>query len=93
MVLSVEHVSFSYGSTQILKDVTFQIEDQDRVGLVGYNGCGKTTLFGVLTGSLYADSGIISLRNGAISGYLRQDSGLVASNTIKQEMESANNAD
>ncbi len=93
MVLSVEHLSFSYGSTQILKDVSFQIEDQDRVGLVGYNGCGKTTLFGVLTGTLYPDSGMVSLRSGAISGYLRQDSGLFASNTIKQEMESANHAD
>ncbi len=93
MVLSVENLAFSYGSNVVLRDVSFQIEEQDRVGLVGYNGCGKTTLFGVLTGSLYPDSGSVNLSTGAISGYLRQDSGLTASHSVKQEMESANRAD
>ena len=93
MVLSVENVAFSYGANQVLRDVSFQIEENDRAGLVGYNGCGKTTLFGVLTGELYADSGSVNLREGAILGYLRQNNGLVASRSVKEEMESANNAD
>ncbi|MBQ8994695.1 MAG: ABC-F family ATP-binding cassette domain-containing protein [Oscillospiraceae bacterium] len=77
----------------MLQDVSFQIEETDRVGLVGYNGCGKTTLFGVLTGTLYADAGSISIKEGAILGYLKQNNGLVASHSVKEEMEKANNAD
>lgn len=93
MVLSVENLAFSYGANQVLQDVSFQIEETDRVGLVGYNGCGKTTLFGVLTGTLYADAGSISIKEGAILGYLKQNNGLVASHSVKEEMEKANNAD
>ena len=92
MVLSVENLAFSYGANKVLLDVSFQVEENDRVGLVGYNGCGKTTLFGVLTGDLYADSGTISLKDGAILGYLKQNNGLVASHSVKEEMERANNA-
>ncbi|MBR3355530.1 MAG: ABC-F family ATP-binding cassette domain-containing protein [Oscillospiraceae bacterium] len=92
MVLSVENLAFSYGANQVLQDVSFQIEENDRAGLVGYNGCGKTTLFGVLTGDLYADRGTISLKEGAILGYLKQNSGLTASHSVKEEMEQANNA-
>ncbi|MBR0343143.1 MAG: ABC-F family ATP-binding cassette domain-containing protein [Oscillospiraceae bacterium] len=92
MVLSVENIAFSYGANQVLQDVSFQIEENDRVGLVGYNGCGKTTLFGVLTGELYADSGYVSLKEGAILGYLKQNNGLVASHSVKEEIERANNA-
>lgn len=93
MVLSVENLSFSYGANQVLRDVSFQIEETDRVGLVGYNGCGKTTLFGVLTGDLYPDGGTVSVKEGAILGYLKQNNGLIASHSVKEEMEKANNAD
>ena len=93
MILALQDVSFSYGSTRIIDNATFQIEERDRVGLVGYNGCGKTTLLNVLMGSLSPDSGEISLKNGAVIGYLQQNSGLDPNGSVVSEMRSACNAD
>ena len=93
MVLALQNVRFSYGDNLVIEDATFQMEEYDRVGLVGYNGCGKTTLFGIITGSLIPDGGSVIIRNGAVLGYLRQDSGLHEEETILSEMRMANNAD
>mgnify|MGYP000856607982 CR=1 FL=1 len=62
----------SFGSTEILKNVSFEIQENDRIGLVGRNGCGKTTLFRILTGDLPCDRGTISLSGRAGLGYMEQ---------------------
>ena len=93
MVLSLQNVRFLYGDNLIIEDATFQIEEYDRVGLVGYNGCGKTTLFGIITGELIPDGGLVQLKSGAVMGYLKQDSGLHDEQTVLGEMRMSNNAD
>lgn len=93
MVLSVRDVAFSYGGNRVLNSVSFQIEERDRVAVVGYNGCGKTTLLNIISGELIPDNGEIALASNAVTGLLRQDSGLDPQDTILEEMKSANNAD
>ncbi len=93
MVLSLQNIRFSYGENTVIEDATFQLEEYDRAGLVGYNGCGKTTLLGIITGELIPDSGTVTLKNGAVMGYLRQNSGLHDEQTVLGEMRMANNAD
>ncbi|MBR5064937.1 MAG: ABC-F family ATP-binding cassette domain-containing protein [Oscillospiraceae bacterium] len=93
MVLTLQNISFSYGDNTVIEDASFQLEEYDRAGLVGYNGCGKTTLLGIITGSLIPDGGTVALKNGAVMGYLRQDSGLHDEQTVLGEMKMANNAD
>ena len=62
----------SFGSETVLENVSFEIQENDRVGLIGRNGCGKTTLFKILTGELPADGGEISLSGKAGLGYMEQ---------------------
>ena len=71
----------------ILRDVNAAINEKDRIGLVGANGEGKTTLLNVLTGGLDYEEGLVSLTNGKVIGYLHQNSGLSNGRTIQQEME------
>ncbi len=71
-ILTLENVTKSFGSRTLFKGVSFHIEDQDRVGFVGANGTGKTTLFKVLTGKEEFDSGLISKANGLTIGTMEQ---------------------
>jgi ATP-binding cassette subfamily F protein uup len=59
-VIDVEHVSKSFGDRPIIRDFTLRIQRGDRIGLVGANGTGKTTLLRLLTGELPPDSGMVS---------------------------------
>lgn len=71
-VLSVHNLTKSFGNRCLLERVSFDISEHDRVGLIGANGCGKTTLFRLLTGEESADSGDILPARGARIGYLEQ---------------------
>ena len=57
MILAVSHLAKAYGEKPILEDITFKIEEKEKIGVVGVNGAGKTTLFKLITGELTADSG------------------------------------
>src|SRR5574344_357563 len=72
MILNASTISKSFGDNLLFDDVTFKIEQNDIIGLVGANGCGKTTLFKILTGELSGDSGGISKQSGLSVGYLQQ---------------------
>ena len=87
MIISLENVFKYYGADCILCNVCATINDKDRIGLVGANGEGKTTLLNVLTGELDYEEGTVSLTNGKVIGYLHQNSGLSNGKTIQQEME------
>ena len=72
-LLTVRNLTKYYGSELILEEVEFAIDERDRVGLIGANGTGKTTLCRLLLGTLKADSGDIHFSRGATVGYLAQD--------------------
>jgi ATP-binding cassette subfamily F protein 3 len=72
-MLQVQHLRKSYGPATVLADVTFLVNDGERVGLIGPNGAGKTTILRCLTGQEQPDSGIIVLSPpGMAIGYLPQ---------------------
>ena len=72
-MLNIDRISKYYGARYLFSDVTFTVHMKDRIGVIGQNGTGKTTLFEIISGSLPPDSGSVSLRRGATIGYLRQD--------------------
>lgn len=86
IVLSCNKVHKSYGIDTILKDITFSINEGDKIGLVGSNGAGKSTLFKILTGNLEHDGGDIFIDKGKQLGYLSQSLSLESTNTIYEEM-------
>lgn len=72
----------SYGGTEILKGVSFQVNPSEKVGLVGRNGAGKTTVFRLLTGAESADSGEVVSINGLKIGLLDQHVDFAAGDTV-----------
>ena len=62
----------SYGKQDIFNNVSFRINPGERVGIVGPNGMGKTTLFQILTGEISPDKGEVAIPKKARLGYLRQ---------------------
>lgn len=71
-MISVDSLSKSFGASVLFSDVSFKINRRERVGLVGRNGHGKTTLFRIITGQEEADAGTISIPRNYRIGYIRQ---------------------
>jgi ATP-binding cassette subfamily F protein 3 len=86
MLLQAAGISKYYGATTILSNITLQISERERVGLVGANGAGKSTLMQILAGELTPDSGTIHMSKETRIGYLAQNSGLQSERTIWDEM-------
>jgi ATP-binding cassette subfamily F protein 3 len=73
LMLSVHHISKSFNINTILEDVTFNLNQGDRIGLIGPNGSGKTTLLKIILGQLEPNQGVISLNPKNLEiGYLAQ---------------------
>jgi ATP-binding cassette, subfamily F, member 3 len=72
-VIYVEKVNLQFGSKVLFEDVSFHLRPKEKVGLVGENGTGKTTLFKVITGKTTPGSGKVTLRKGLRFGLLEQD--------------------
>ena len=72
-VLSVSDLSLSFGDHAVLSDVSFSLNEGDRLGVIGVNGAGKTTLFRVITGDYKQDSGSVFISKDKTVGILRQD--------------------
>ena len=73
MIMQIEHLSKSFGGRTLFSDVTFRLEEYDRLALVGPNGAGKTTMLNIISGREDADEGRIILAKGARVGYLEQE--------------------
>ena len=78
IAISVSDVNLSFGTDVILKDISFAANDGDRVGIIGVNGAGKTSLFKVITGEYAPDSGGIYIQKGHTVGVLEQNADLSA---------------
>lgn len=72
-VLRVENIEKNFGDFQLLKDVGFNVYRGERVGLIGANGIGKTTLFKIILGQLDKDGGSIELGHHVVPGYFDQE--------------------
>ena len=83
-LLNLERVSKSYGVRPLLTEVSLGIGAGDRIGIVGRNGDGKTTLLEVMTGLEEADSGRVSRSRGLLVGYLHQGDELVDSHSVRE---------
>ncbi len=84
--LQVENVSKSFGDLTVLRNVTFGIQQNQRVALIARNGSGKTTLLNIIAGKDSADSGIVVFRNGLRVGYLEQNPVLVENASILENV-------
>ncbi|QNK41141.1 ABC-F family ATP-binding cassette domain-containing protein [Caproicibacter fermentans] len=70
--LSIGNLEKSFGTQVVLSDISFEIQENDHVGLIGSNGSGKTTLFRLITGELSPDAGTISAAGKTTLGYMEQ---------------------
>ena len=86
IVLSCKNISKSYGIDEILKDVTVSVNEGDKVGIIGANGEGKSTLFKILSKQISYDDGEVFIDKNKTLGYLSQHLDLEFDNTIYNEM-------
>jgi ATP-binding cassette, subfamily F, member 3 len=86
-MLTAHHIHKTYGIQPILQDISFSISNTERVGLIGPNGCGKTTLMRILAGIEQPDSGtIVSTRTNLRVGYLAQGMEFEPEQTIQTSL-------
>jgi len=86
-LISANELVLSYGHQRLLAGVTLAVAPREKVGLVGRNGCGKTSLLKILAGTSEADSGDISRRRGLRIGYLPQEFELDGTKTVRENIE------
>ena len=84
MLLAVENISKAFGDNQVLNHVSFALAYGQKLGLVGANGVGKSTLIKIIIGELEADGGAVQLASGAEIGYLAQTLSGMEEKTIEQ---------
>lgn len=87
IVLSAQNVAKAFGVNVVLKDVSLTLQQGDRMGLVGVNGCGKSTLMRILAGLETADSGDISMVRGTRIGYLAQQNMVTSGLSVWDELQ------
>ncbi|MBS4535224.1 ABC-F family ATP-binding cassette domain-containing protein [Clostridium sp. D2Q-14] len=85
IVLSCNNITKSYIAEKTLNNVSFAINNGEKIGLVGLNGAGKTTLFKVLTGEISRDSGEIYIAKDTKIGYLKQNTTFNSKKTVYNE--------
>ena len=86
IMLSCNNVSKSFGVETILEDISFSVNEGDKIGIVGVNGTGKTTLFKVITGIFPHDKGDIFTSKNCRLGYLEQNTNFYSEKTIYDEV-------
>lgn len=89
MILSCQNVSKAFGTEEILKKVSFHVEENEKTAIVGINGAGKSTLLKILVGELSADEGEVTIAKNTSIGYLAQYQDVSAERTIYEEVLSA----
>ncbi len=88
-MISINHINLSFGGKRVFNDISFQINQRDRIGLVGNNGAGKTTLLKAILGYQKPDSGTIKKPPGLTAGYLPQQMRHIDGKTLFNEAKTA----
>jgi ATP-binding cassette subfamily F protein 3 len=73
MLAGLQNITFEFGARTIVKDATWHIQPGERIGLIGYNGTGKSTLLKLLTGEYHPSRGTVERSRNTTIGYLHQD--------------------
>ena len=87
IILSAQNIAKSFGVNAVLRDVSLTVQQGDRIGLVGVNGCGKSTLMRILAELDAQDGGEISLVRGTRIGYLAQQNMVTSGETVWNELQ------
>ena len=82
--LSLNNVEKYFGANRVLKNITFEVNKGERIGIVGRNGCGKSSVLKLIYGTENLDNGSISIRRGASIGYLEQIHGFEEGSTVRE---------
>lgn len=88
-MISINNVSIHFTGDEIFQNISFIINDKDRIGLTGKNGSGKTTLLKIIAGLLQPDTGSIAIPSGQKIGYLPQEKNFVGTQSIHEEAKKA----
>lgn len=86
MILACNHIHKSFVTDVILDDITFHIEEKEKIALIGINGSGKTTLFRILSNELEPDSGEVLKSKNCSIGYLPQHVSVTSDKTVYEEL-------
>lgn len=86
MILACNNINKSFLDKTILKDISININEHEKVAIVGDNGCGKSTLLKIIVGEMSSDSGDIITAKGTTIGYLAQHQDIDSKNTLYDEM-------
>lgn len=86
MILACQNISKAFGIDQILQNVSFHVNEKEKVAIVGINGAGKSTLLKIIMKEMAADEGDVILSKGSTIGYLAQHQNLSSENSILAEM-------
>lgn len=89
MILACQNISKSFGTDEILKNVSFHVEENEKAAIVGINGAGKSTLLKIIIGELKADEGEVVVAKNKNIGYLAQYQEISGNATIYEEVLSA----
>jgi len=88
IILSMQGIKKSFGTHEVLRDVSLTLQDGEKMGLVGVNGSGKSTMMKIIAGEETADEGTLSIQKGLRLGYLAQQGELNGEETVRRALES-----
>ena len=89
LILNAQSISKSFGATSLFRDISFTVDEGDRIGLIGPNGSGKSTLLKILADQLEPDSGEVAARKFTRLSYVSQDSEYASGDTVRSVIQEA----
>ena len=82
ILISAQDIQKSFGAHEVLRGVSFSLQKGEKMGLVGVNGCGKTTLMRIITGEMEPDGGMVHKNRDLRIGYLKQVDDIALTDTV-----------
>ena len=89
-MLNLTNITVSFGGRDLYKDISFQINPKDKIGIAGKNGAGKSTMLKLIVGELIPTSGLVNISKSLTIGYLPQELNVSSKTPILEEVLAAN---